>query len=73
MITRLSVPRRTLTTQEQVLHDACVAGVVTGIYASHGGQILEAPQSEYTKAIRAAGRVAVEQADEIIRRTRSAA
>lgn len=60
-------PRKPLTPSDRAFHRQCQVAVINGIYAAYGGHILEAPQGAYETAIRAACRVAKDQADELLR------
>lgn len=60
---KLSAPDKSFRRQA-----ACA--VLTGIYAAHGCEILEADREERALAIRTAARVALQQADELLRRER---
>lgn len=59
-----SVPARPKRTAEQ---KAYIAAVLTGIYASSGQAILHAQNHEYTLALKNARKVALDQANEMVR------
>jgi hypothetical protein len=56
-----------LTAADKAFRRQVACAVLTGIYAAHGCDIMEADRAEYELAIRTARRVAYEQADEMLR------
>lgn len=67
MTTSNQKPARKLSAAQQAARRSYAAAVLTGIYAAHGCDIMEADRAEYDLAIRTARRVAFEQADEMLR------
>lgn len=62
--------RPKLSASDKAFRRAASIAVLGGIYAHHGCDILDMPEPERAIAIRGASRVAMQQADELLRRER---
>ena len=62
-----------LSASERAFLRQAACAVLSGIYAAHGCDIMEAPAPDRALAIRTAARIALTQAAELVRRERESA
>lgn len=72
-MTTVTKPRKPLSAPDKAFRRQAACAVLSGLYASYGPLIMDAAQPERVLAIRTAARVALQQADELVRREGEAA